>query len=232
MVEVGARAIHAFGTRNPRSARMQLKNAIGFVGIAMGVMVGVSSLAGCASGAEATRSQARGEADSFRQSLSEMPGHIDKTIASLMTLSDNRAADKSKELKTFKNELATMDRDAREIGKQADRATSDADAYFSAWARETARTADPQKRQEMERTMTSRRANYETAQSYLNSARRRYLDLTENLHDIARMYERSGTDSTQPAVRDAIDQSVQDSVYVKNYVARLSEQIDTVLGIK
>src|SRR5688572_8501728 len=98
MVEAGARAIHAFGTRNQRSARMQVKKVVGLVGIAIGVTVGVSNLAGCASGTGSKRAEARGEADSFRSSLNEMPGNIDKTMASLMTLSDNRAADKSKEL--------------------------------------------------------------------------------------------------------------------------------------
>ncbi len=84
----------------------------------------------------------------------------------------------------------------------------------------------------MDASLEARKGDYETARSYLESARRHYVALDENLHDIERMYVSGKTDSSQPIVRAAIDKAGQDAVYVKNYLVRLEEQINIVLGVQ
>lgn len=207
-----------------------LKTSIGFLGLGMCVLAGGMLVSGCASDTEAKRAEARGAAGSFRSSLNTMPGQIDATMAKLATLSDNRTSDKSKALSEFRKELSNMDSDARRLSQEADHATKDADAYFRQWAREAATSSN--KQEAAGESMATKRAHYETARSYLENARRHYLGLTEGLHNIERMYSAGNVNSADPAVSAAIEQATQDSVYVKNYIARLGEQIDSTLGLK
>jgi hypothetical protein len=207
-----------------------LRTSIGIIGLGMWVVAGGALVSGCASDTEAKREEARSAAGTFRASLGTMPGQIDATMSKLAVLTDNRTADKSTALSEYRTELAKMDSDARRLGQEADHATKDADAYFRQWAREAAVSAN--KQETAGQSVEVKRAHYETARSYLENARQRYLGLTQGLHNIERMYAGGNVSSTDPAVSAAIEQATQDSVYVKNYIARLGEQIDTTLRLK
>lgn len=192
------------------------------------VVLAATAASGCASGTETKRAEARGAAGSFRTSLAEMPETIDQAMSKLMTLADARTTNKAGALADFRKELTRMDSQARILGDESERAKRNADSYFRQWGRESALNG---RADEAESMAAAKRANYGTAQSYLDSARRHYLDFTENLHSLADMYA-GGSDSSQPLVSAALDKAGQDATYVKSYIARLEEQIDRLLGAR
>src|SRR5688572_5665425 len=84
---------------HPKECSMRMmKTLVRVAGIGLFVASSAAVVSGCATGTENKRAEARGAAGSFRSSLGEMPGHIDRTMSKLMELSDNRSADKSKTL--------------------------------------------------------------------------------------------------------------------------------------
>lgn len=205
------------------------KPTFGVVGAVVAVFFGGVMATGCAVDSEAQRAEARGAAGSFRNSLDDMPAQIDETMSKMMALADNRTGDKSQTLSEFSKSLAKMDADARALSAHADRANQDTEAYFRQWEREAIRSENTSLKDE---TVAQRRARYQNARAYLGDARKNYLELTENLHAIERMYQRGGIDSTDPGVSAMIEDAIKDSVNVKNSIARLGEQIDTALGVK
>lgn len=200
-----------------------------FAGLAL-IGAAALTLAGCSTPKEKAQTEARASAKAFRSELGTMPDRIDSTIAKLVELTAGNNTNRAKSFSEFGTELFRMQSHATRLKEESERATSDSSTYFREWLRESMSTADPAKRKAAEDSLAMRRTDVDKALSYLRAGESDYRKLLVSLKDIQRRLtgdlSQKAIDAASPKVGDAI----RGSVDVKNSIARLHEQIDSVLA--
>lgn len=191
---------------------------------------GVAPL-GC-NNAERAREEARSSARTFRSTLEGLPNNVDATINQLVELT---AANNSRRGETFRNfsrELGFMENRANELGRQADLAQSNADAFFREYISQSMASRDPAVRKAAMDSVSTRRDAVNTALSILDDGRRQYRELFANLRDIQ---NRLRTDMSPAAINNLspqIQAAIRQGNDVKDYVAALDDRIDALLNIQ
>jgi hypothetical protein len=190
----------------------------------------LAPVSGCAS-TEDKRVEARHTAKTFRESLADRPKQIDATMSSLYEVTSGATTNRGASYREFSEQVAYLQGDAQHVAKHADTARTDADKFFQQWARDAVKAA-PDKREQMEGAMAGRTTNYQTALSYLDNGRDRYRALMTDLNDIKRTLDANLSAYSSDAVRGKVGDAQLKAFELKNYIARLSEQIDSTLAMK
>jgi hypothetical protein len=196
----------------------------------MAASVSVATLAGCAS-PDQSRMEVRDSAASLRKSLATAPAQVDTAMNALYQATSGDTSNRLERVRDFKAKLVTLREDARFIGNHSSRARADAAAYFKQWAAEAV-AADPSKKVQMTPVMEGRVSNYETALSYLDGGRDSYKALVADLTEVEKALDANMADAASPAVSKHVHAAKLHSVDLKNYIAVLSDKIDSSLAKK
>lgn len=203
-----------------------------FVSVLVAAVAGstLSTLSGCAS-SEPQREDVREAAGTLRQSMKKAPAQIDATMNALYQATSGDNTNRASRYNAFKSQLVILEEDARFIRQDAQKARADAAKYFKQWASESV-AADPSKSTQMTPVMEGRVSNYETALTYLDGGRDAYQALLTDLNDIKKALDANLNDANSAAVGKKVQAAKVHSVDLKNYIAVLSDRIDTTLAKK
>jgi len=186
---------------------------------------------GC-NNAERAREQARTSAKNFRSTLEALPNNVDATINQLVQLTAENNTRRGETFRDFSRELGFMENRANELGRQADIAQSNADAFFREYVSQSMASRDPAVRQAAMDNVSNRRDAVNSALSILDDGRRQYRELFANLRDIQ---NRLRTDLSPAAINNLspqIQAAIRQGNDVKEYVAALDDRIDSILNIQ
>jgi hypothetical protein len=197
--------------------------------LCIAAIAAASFLSACASSTERAESKSVSSARSFRDDLTVMPSRVDATMNKLYEVTSTTNTNRGDSYNAFRDQLQYLQQDANRVSGEADKAKSDRERYFREWNREAAKS-DPAKREEMKTTAAAERLRYDTAVSYLDSAKQNYRDLIAQLNDINKKLGANLGSYSSPEVQDGVSNAVLKSTNLKNYMARLTEQIDTALA--
>lgn len=184
--------------------------------------------AGCAS-SDQDRMEAREATTSLRKTLETAPAQVDTVMNALFQATSGDTNGRLERVRDFKAKLVTLREDARYIGAHSTRARANAAAYFKEWANEAV-AADPSKRVRMTPVMEGRVSNYDTALSYLDGGRDSYKALLADLTEVEKALDANMADAASPAVSKHVHNAKLHSVDLKNYIAVLSDKIDSSLA--
>ncbi len=187
---------------------------------------------GCASSTERARTEARDSAESFQKSLVELPRKIDATTDKLLSLQSTATTDKAEAFRDFSKALDSQQRAAEDLGKQADAAAADSEEFFRKYVEDAMSGRDPAARKAAMDSISSRKDARDAAMSYIEKARKSYRDLAGSLRDVQNDLRNDLSPAAISKQSPKIQKVVQQAKDVKDYVARLDEQITTALNIK
>jgi hypothetical protein len=188
-----------------------------------------STLGGCKSSTEKAEEKSVASARTFRHDLAQMPARVDGTMNTLYDVGATNTTNRADRYNAFRDQLNWLQQDAKRVAAEADKAKSDRETYFREWNREAVR-ADAAKREDMNATAAARRINYDNAVAYLENAKENYRQLVAQLNDINKMLGGDLTKFSSPDVQQGINNATVKSTNLKNYISRLTEQIDSALA--
>lgn len=201
--------------------------------VAVSVAVGmVHTIPGCASSTERAASEARSSVSKFRENLEAMPNNIDRTIAALDEMRSTQNTNRAKTYRDLSTQFAWMQNRAKDLGEQADKATSDSDAYFRAWVGEAMKNSSSEERREAQDAISARRDLRDQAVRYLSEGRQQYTELANSIRDLQTSLRGNLTQANVSALTPQIERTVLKATDVKEYIARLDEQIDAILNVR
>lgn len=187
------------------------------------------TLPACKSSKEVASEVATRDVRSFQQNLDQVPGQIDRTMATLSQLTSGNATNRQQLLTDFTNQLSTLKSHAYELGAQRDAAEKNVQRYFREWAKESRGISSTADRQNAYQAIDAGRARTDIAMDYMRNGARDFRSLTDKLSGFQKTLS---TDMSPDAIRRVGDQfgvTNDDAIKVKGYIARLSEQIDATL---
>lgn len=200
--------------------------------IASSVIAGslLAALPACKSSKEVASEVASRDVRSFQQSLDQIPGQIDRTMASLSQLTAGDVADRSKAFADFSKDLSTLKTHAMEVAAQKDEAERNVQRYFREWVKESRGMKSTQSRDAAYKAIESDSYRSETALGYMRNGSRDFRALIDKLNGFQNTLK---SDLSPDAIRRVGEQfgvTNDEAIKVKGYIARLSEQIDSTLA--
>jgi hypothetical protein len=211
---------------------MQTVARIASAAIILGVALTAGMPIGCTTQQERDRKVARKSASEFRSDLDKMPGQIDRVISDLTSLTSTANTNRTATFNDYTRNLNALREQARSLGEQADAASIDATRYFRDWADSALKEKDPASREAALKGLDQRRQAVADATSYLERGKAETRRLINSLDEIRTKLSGNLSQGQIDSVSGLVESSIRDSVNVKEYVARLDEQIDAVLAIK
>lgn len=165
-------------------------NKINVTRVMIGAVCATALLAagGLATGCKSQK-QAIGESTSvqlktFQQSLEQMPGRIDRLMATGTLLASGTNTNRAGTLAEFSRQLGEVRTDAKDIAHEYDTANANVNRYFRAWVKESRTIKDPAARDRALAAIDEGRINTATAQNYMKQASTYYFRMIDAAQEI------------------------------------------------
>lgn len=200
--------------------------------VAVAAVAMASLPTGCKSSVERAREDARDSAAAFQRSLSALPGKIDSTMNKLAELTAPNNANRAQSFREYSDQLNYLRDAGEDLSAQADAANADAHEFFREYVSSSMSGKDPAARQAAMDSLATRKDAVNSALSYLEQGRKRSQDLVGSFRDIQDQLRNNLSDDAVARVRQRSGEIITPATDVKNYIARLEEQIRATLNIK
>ena len=185
--------------------------------------------AGCSSQKEVAGTVASRSVRDFQKDLDAVPGQIDSVMSSLTKLTAGDTADRASALTSYSKDLKELTSQASRIASARDQAESDTQRYFREWLKESRSIKSSSERDAAYQALDAGKARTDIALGYLDNAATEYRALAEQFTQIQSMLTKDLSASSVQQVASQLGPVFDKASATKNYVARLSEQIDAAL---
>ena len=196
---------------------------------AIGGAVAIAPMSGCNSPKEKAAESTLSQLGTFQQELQKMPALLDDTVQRLTRVSSGQNPNRADDFREFNKSLASLRERANLVARESERAQADASKYFLEWTKEANRAA-PANRPAIDAERASRKANYDIALGYLQSARKDFTSFVDRLTEIQTKLTASLSEESVMGVQSLVSRAINDSVNTRNMVDRLDDQIAAALS--
>lgn len=165
----------------------------------------------------------------FQNSLVTAPQSVDAAVATLNKLTSGEAVDRSALLKEFNAQVRSLEAQAVSVRRMRDQAMTDADKFFGSWLRETSGIKSPAERDAAVAQLASSRDRVRRAQEYLDGGSANFRTLMNDLTGIQQTLNKDLSPASVEAVGRNLGPVYDRAANVNNFLARMNEQIDSIL---
>lgn len=199
--------------------------------IALTAFVASSIPAGCASSTEKARTEARASAESFQQSLEKLPAKIDAANTKLVELMAANNTNRAQTFREFSDQLTYLRNAAKDLDAQADVAKADSQKFFREYTGSAMSGRDAAERKAAMDSLSTRQDAVKSAMSYLEAGRKDFNSLAGSFRDLQNdLRSNLGADAISK-LSPRVESTIRQANDVKNYIARLDEQINAALNL-
>ncbi len=188
-------------------------------------------LAGCSTTAGYGKRAARSARD-FQEELQVMPGQIDAVMNDLNTLTAGTTTNRADVFKQYSKDLEKLEDHAKSVAHARDEAVKNSQKYFREWLQSSRSYKDPAKRDAALRALDAGQSQTNQALAYLNQGADDFRSLTDQLNEIKSTLARDMSPANVQKVGSNLGPVLDKADDVKQYIARLDEQIDAALAAR
>lgn len=196
---------------------------------AIGVASAIAPMSGCQSSKDKAAESTLSQLGTFQQELQKMPALLDDTVQRLTRVTSGQNPKRADDFREFNKSLAALRERANLVARESERAQADAGKYFLEWTKEANRAA-PADRPAIDAERAGRKANYDIALGYLQSARKDFTNLVNSLTEIQSKLTASLSEESVMGVQSLVSRAINDSVNTRNMIDRLDDQIAAALS--
>jgi ABC-type transporter Mla subunit MlaD len=161
-----------------------------------------------------------------------MPGQIDAVMNNLNTLTAGTTTNRAEVFEEYSRNLTQLEHHAKSVAHARDDAEKNSQKYFREWLQSSRSYKDPAKRDAAIQSLEAGRSQTDQARAYLNQGAGDFRSLTDQLNGIRSTLGKDMSPATVQKVGSSLGPVLDKANNVKQYIARLDEQIDAALAAR